>query len=142
MRTEYDLHQWTVDGNRAGTRRFPDLGAAMLATGYGNRSDWRDAPGGALFLKPEIATALGYAYGQPWDTVPWAIYEVAVAENDAERILLAIKVALDFGQTDGAHHKMWVIDQMMRVLAGDRYEALIVEYREDGEYSWDEGIAP
>jgi hypothetical protein len=60
--------------------------------------------------------------------------------------MLAIEVALNYGQTDGAHHKMWVIDQMVRVLAGDRYNDLITRYcvGEDGPgtYEWDEGITP
>jgi hypothetical protein len=50
--------------------------------------------------------------------------------------MLAIEVALNCGQTDGAHHKMWVIDQMLRVLVGDRYED------GPGTYEWDEGIMP
>jgi len=49
------------------------------------------------------------------------------------------------GGFDGGHHKMWVIDQMIRILADD-YEAWVTEYRdgEDGPetYDWDEGIAP
>lgn len=50
-----------------------------------------------------------------------------------ERINDAIMIALRYGGIDGAHHKSWVIDQMVRALAG-----------EDGEstYSWDVGIAP
>jgi hypothetical protein len=66
--------------------------------------------------------------------------------GDAERVRAAIDVAMEFGQTEGAHHKTWVIDQMVRALAGDGYEALIVEYCDGADgpfaYSWDEGIAP
>lgn len=58
----------------------------------------------------------------------------------------AIKLALDYGQTDGAHHKTWVIDQILRILTGDEYEELIISYcnGDDGPetYGWDEGIAP
>ena len=41
---------------------------------------------------------------------------------------------------------MWVIDQMVRALTGDGYEAW-VKLQKDGEdgpntYDWDEGIAP
>jgi len=47
---------------------------------------------------------------------------------------------------DGGHHKQWVIDQMVRVLLGDRYEAWVASYKDgiDGPetYDWDEGIAP
>lgn len=58
----------------------------------------------------------------------------------------ALAVLLDYGQTDGAHHKAWVIDQAVRALAGDDYAALIAEHKsgEDGPetYEWDVGIAP
>ena len=63
-----------------------------------------------------------------------------------ERIEKALDVALRYGGIDGAHHKTWVIDQMVRALTGDEYEAWLVEYRdgEDGPetYEWDEGITP
>jgi hypothetical protein len=54
----------------------------------------------------------------------------------------ALNIAFKCGQIDGAHHKMWVIDQMVRELAGDSYEAWIKEYEQDGEYEWDTGTPP
>lgn len=76
----------------------------------------------------------------------WLITEEQEAENDADRITLALDLALSYGQTDGDHHKTWVIDQMVRTLACDRYDNVITEYcdGEDGPdtYSWDEGTAP
>ena len=59
--------------------------------------------------------------------------------NVAER---AAAIALRYGQIDGGHHKDWVIDQMLRVLAGDVYGGLIALYEQDGEYEWYPGIAP
>jgi hypothetical protein len=82
--------------------------------------------------------------------------------DEDPRISQALKIAYEFGTTDGDHHKMWVIDQMVRVLTGcpmvertsrfpdahgntytyqglgesEAYRAFIA----DGE--WDEGIAP
>lgn len=58
-----------------------------------------------------------------------------------------IKAALDCASAvDGAHHKAWVIDQMVRALTGDDYEQWVKEYcdGEDGPdtYSWDEGMPP
>lgn len=61
--------------------------------------------------------------------------------TDAERIEAALDIALD-GQIDGSHHKTWVIDQIVRALTGDNYEAWVTEYEENGEYEWDRGIAP
>jgi len=58
----------------------------------------------------------------------------------------AIELAVRYGGIDGDHHKAWVIDQMVRALAGDGYEELVREAKagEDGPetYSWDEGIPP
>ena len=60
-------------------------------------------------------------------------------DDDAEG---ALRMLLNYGQTDGAHHKTWVINQALRHLAGVAYEELIEAYKNDGEYDWDEGIAP
>lgn len=66
--------------------------------------------------------------------------------NNEQKIEEAINMAVKYGGIDGAHHKDWVIDQMVRILAGDNYEKIIAEAKagEDGPdtYSWDEGIAP
>lgn len=63
-----------------------------------------------------------------------------------ERIKQAIEVAIQYGGTDGSHHKAWVIDQMVRILAGERYNDVVASAC-DGEngqntYIWDCGIAP
>ena len=41
--------------------------------------------------------------------------------TEQERIDAAIELAVRYGGIDGDHHKAWVIDQMVRVLAGDGY---------------------
>lgn len=65
--------------------------------------------------------------------------------TDRERIAKALLVAHMYGSTDGAHHKMWVIDQMVRALADD-YEKWVAEHNmgEEGPdtYEWNVGIAP
>ncbi len=72
--------------------------------------------------------------------------EQAAADNVDGAIAAALLVAVRFGQTDGGHHKAWVIDQMVRALLGDRYEAWVVTHNagEDGPhtYEWGCGIAP
>lgn len=142
VRTEYELWKWdrpNVGGDRAG--QFGTVQEAMGHAGYGDAGDWRETASGALCLRDEIEEQLGFRAGQPF-----AISEVLVPETDGERIELAVKLALEDGQVDGDHHKMWVIDQMLRLLAGDRYEELIAGYCDgkDGPdtYTWDEGIAP
>lgn len=64
-----------------------------------------------------------------------------------ERIKEALNLAWQYGQIDGSHHKMWVINQMVRVLCGDKeeYRKWVEAYETpDGEdyYVWDMGIAP
>ena len=59
----------------------------------------------------------------------------------------ALQLAFDYGQVDGDHHKMWVIDQMVRALLGVEYAQWVEAYQEideEGEpqYFWDEGVAP
>jgi hypothetical protein len=58
----------------------------------------------------------------------------------------ALKIARQYGGNDGAHHKTWVIDQMVRALTGKRYKKFVTQAKagEDGPetYGWDEGIAP
>lgn len=73
--------------------------------------------------------------------------------TDNERIKRALSLAIQFGGIDGAHHKTWVIDQMVRALTGCKGKVASREYRQlvadacagdDGPdtYSWDVGIAP
>lgn len=68
-------------------------------------------------------------------------------ENQDERVINTLLVAENYAMEDGAHHKQWVIDQMLRILLGlaeyrewvDRYNAFSIA----NDYEvWDEGIAP
>ena len=55
-------------------------------------------------------------------------------------------MAVRFGGIDGDHHKAWVIDQMVRILACDTSDQVVTDAKagEDGPetYDWDVGIAP
>lgn len=67
--------------------------------------------------------------------------EVMEQSGDAVRDLMrrnerAMNVALQYGTIDGAFHKQWVIDQMLRALTGAHYSKFV-----DPGW-WDEGIAP
>jgi len=67
--------------------------------------------------------------------------------NDAKaRINTALDIANRFASDDGCHHKMWVIDQMVRTLTGPDYKEWIRIYKmgEDGPETneWGEGVAP
>jgi len=54
----------------------------------------------------------------------------------------AIELIQQYGGIDGAHHKQWVLDQVLRLLMGDISYAAWVEESEDEGYDWDTGIAP
>ena len=64
-----------------------------------------------------------------------------------ERIDKALKIAWQYGQIDGSHHKMWVIDQIVHTLCGseEAYSKWIEAYETpygDKYWKWDKGIAP
>lgn len=67
-----------------------------------------------------------------------------------ERIAAAMDIAWRYSQCDGAWHKAWAIDQMVRALCGneDVYKDWVAEYEKPlstnpGDYYiWDTGIAP
>lgn len=75
---------------------------------------------------------------------------------EQEAIEKALEIACAYGNIDGAHHKMWVIDQMVRALCitEEEYESFLSwcdtpDYIEDEYYGeerlhhdWDTGIAP
>lgn len=70
-----------------------------------------------------------------------------MTDKDAQdKIKKALDVAYRFGGTNEAHHKAWVIDQMVRALTGEGYEEWVraANAGEDGPdtYEWDKGIAP
>jgi hypothetical protein len=66
--------------------------------------------------------------------------------NDTDRVDAALGLALEWGGIDGAHHKQWLIDQMVRVLAEEDYDGWLADFMrgDDGPatYEWDTGIAP
>lgn len=57
----------------------------------------------------------------------------------------ALEFIHQWGGFDGGHHKQWVLDQVVRILAVD-YDEWVRDYQtgENGPntYEWDEGIAP
>jgi len=47
------------------------------------------------------------------------------------------------GQSDEAHHKAWLIDQIARIVFGREYGGFVSAYSRGGAYDeWDAGIAP
>ena len=59
----------------------------------------------------------------------------------------AVEIIEEFGDIDRDHHKMWVIDQVVRKLLGTAYVNWVKSYEEEDEfgekqYEWDTGIAP
>lgn len=56
----------------------------------------------------------------------------------------AVDLVTLYGMIDGAHHKQWVIDQMLRAIMTEaEYTAWRAEMDGDPDYEpWNEGIAP
>lgn len=139
MRIEYRLWHWPegrVCGEPQGLYR---TGTDAMDAAPGGRSDWHESASGGWHLPLPDGDATGRYQS-------YAISPERVPESTEDRVELAIEVLLEIGQEDGEHHKMWTIDQALRILAGDDYEATIAGYcdGEDGPetYGWDTGIAP
>ena len=85
---------------------------------------------------------------QQWFGLPEAItrYLAARDKAQAERDEKVLNFINEWGGIDGGHHKQWVLDQLVRIVAGDGYEQWVAEHRAGDEgpdtYEWDEGIAP
>jgi hypothetical protein len=155
VKTVYDLYYWSHPDARAeityGFATMHDAAASITERPPGLPADFAADPTKWVRV-PDGEGGEGWALadwvyaGTDWDRSPWNIFERQQAETGAERIELALEEIGSFGQTDGAHHKAHVIDQVVRILTGDGYDAWIREYRdgEDGPetYEWDEGIAP
>lgn len=141
MKTVFELSHWAPDALTRDDEvpQFDTAAAAAAAAGFNGLSDW---------LAASFSGEPGYRYPMERSATAerWLIRSQRTPETDADRTELALELLLNFGQTDGDHHKLWVIDQVVRLLAGDRYEAMVTEYRdgEDGPdtYEWDTGIAP
>lgn len=71
---------------------------------------------------------------------------MADSKDKKDRIEHALRIAAEFGQTDGAHHKAWVIDQMVYALTGSskKYTKWVKNFEssEGGPYEWDKGTPP
>lgn len=63
-----------------------------------------------------------------------------------ERIQTALTIAVYYSGAKRPEHKAWVIDQMVRALAGNGYDQIVEEAcdGEDGSdtYPWDCGVEP
>jgi len=49
---------------------------------------------------------------------------------------------VNHGDIDGAHHKQWVLDQALRLAAGEGYSMFTMVYLDLTGVEWDTGIAP
>lgn len=110
---------------------------------------------GGEVVWPEDGIGTGYAQLLQRAPKIWAFVEVIRKDleqlalhttNDATRGRYAIDLIIKYGGIDGEHHKNWVLDQVMRVLAGDQYAKMVAEacVGEDGPntYTWDCGTPP
>lgn len=99
---------------------------------YARRIDWQSQPKSIQYDK----TMTKVKYLKDMES---GIFK---SKNDKEKIARALDIANNYGTIDGAHHKMWVIDQMVRVLVGLETSYHKNYNSEDEDYPWDTGIAP
>lgn len=68
--------------------------------------------------------------------------------SETALIAKTLELIKDWGGIDGAHHKQWLLDQIIRTLTitPGGYDAWIADYSNGEEgpntYEWNEGIAP
>lgn len=66
-------------------------------------------------------------------------------EELRRRLNAALSIAVDHIFYDGAHHKQYGLDQIVRIISGEKYSELVASETvgEDGPdtFVWDEGIA-
>jgi hypothetical protein len=58
-----------------------------------------------------------------------------------QRVKRAVDLGIRYGQIEGDHHRLWVIDQMLRILLDSDYDQVIRESN-GTDYEWDTGVAP
>lgn len=76
----------------------------------------------------------------------WVLASVKGSLPRTGREQAILELISRYGGIDGAHHKQWLLDQIVRILTGDGYAAWIAtycagEYGPDS-YAWDVGIPP
>lgn len=74
------------------------------------------------------------------------VEDIRSEQEARQRIMKAIEVCFAYSQVDGDHHKAWVLDEIMRALAGEHY-GRVVELHNVGEdgpdsYTWNCGFPP
>lgn len=133
-----------------GCKGFRGMSLRTVLANAGELTKELELAGDALSSAADALFSSGMTpppYSQQAVSVDFANPQVERALGFAER----------FGGIDGAHHKAWVIDQMVRALTGcpmvgdlqgesEAYRTWVdtVKDGEDGPetYSWDEGIPP
>jgi hypothetical protein len=48
-----------------------------------------------------------------------------------------------YGMIDGAHHKQWLLDKILKTILEEKYQTWLDSYNSEPDYDpWDPGIAP
>ena len=143
---------------------------AEVGNGHITLSDIESAAAVLAYLRTSGFDASQSHFADGPDITIFPPKKVAAEWLAGDRVEKAIELGFEYGSIDGGHHKMWVIDQMIRILTdcptvtrkatdvnqkeyeyqalaeSDKYRELLAAFRagEDGPetYSWDEGIAP
>lgn len=154
MTTQREVYQRMKDEGRSGPT-IRALDDDLIGAGHGGKCPdckWNEDSLVVQFCpcrsQGTVSDDWATAYNVMHETVVRCAREakIRVLPVDQEKIHDALDWCFLSAQVDGAHHKMWVIDQMVRSLTGDNYDEWVKIYRdgEDGPetYEWDTGIVP
>ena len=102
------------------------------------RDEFRADPGAAVRLAIDTQEVVEiYSGGE-------VVAAVSVPRDRLGLPDAAADVATKYGMIGGEHHKQWVIDQMLRMMLGDKdYDAWVKHMNSFEDHpAWDVGVAP
>ncbi len=98
------------------------------------------------FLENEKTEILGISVGEERQVREAIRHLLTAYEKEKEKNNNVLGLIFEYGQTDGEHHKAWVIDQIVRIITENNYDKWVQHYEYDEEtdedYFWYVGIAP
>lgn len=68
--------------------------------------------------------------------------EEATLEQLKARMKEAVETVTNVMSIDGEQHKVWALDNIVQVLAGEDYDSLVENFQADTGKKWNRGIEP
>ncbi|UIN19231.1 hypothetical protein [Yersinia ruckeri] len=112
--------QWLLDQM---VRGLAGEGYRQFVTDVGDIYQWE------VGIAPEQTFGLDY--------IPHKEFSMTREQQIIDQV---IEMAGQYGRTDDIHHLQWLLDQMVRELAGEGYSQFVTDVGDI--YQWEVGIAP